>query len=240
MKKIYLLAACALMAGSISAKELSFQMGGKTLVPGETYGCSNVVLDTTWDTEYPDIAIDPHLFLVSDIAASDVTLTAECTSGQKIQVCAGGDCAKGTTVTKKDLVLQAGVPFATDFEYTDVTGKIPAADLNQLPVVVAEVTAMYGEDASTAVKVIIAMSTAENLKEASVTVIKEDAALRVVEGGLVYNVDKASTIALYDMSGKRVMSANVRGEGQLSTAGLARGIYAYTISGGKSGKIFVK
>lgn len=237
MKKIYMLAACALMAGSISAKELSFQMGGVTLVPGKTVTFTDIEIDTTIDPEYPDITMDPHISLVSDIAASDVTLTAVCTSGQKIQVCAGGQCETGTTVTKRNVVLEAGVPLPTQFEFQDLMGSY---NINDIPVVTTELSAMYGEDSSTQVKLIVMMGPEGKFE--SVTMIKADDALRVADGALLYNVEKASSISIFDMSGKRVISARVNGEGSLSTSGLAKGIYTYAISGGvtKTGKIFVK
>ena len=236
MKKIYILAACAMIAGTMSARQLTFEMGGVALEPGQTKGFTDIEIDTTIDPEYPDITMDPHLSLLSDVTSNDVTLTATCTSGQKIQVCAGGECVSNTTVTKTNVKVTAGEALATQFEYQDQTGMIA---IDKIPVVVTEISAMYGTDASTEVKCVIVMGTKDDVNAASITMIKEDDSLRAVAGGVAYNVNGKSSVALYDLNGRKVMETTVNGEGVIN---VPSGVYAFTVTGAVNaqGKVYVK
>ena len=52
--------------------------------------------------------MNPHINIISDVAANDIILIAECTSGQNIQLCAGGTCEMGKEITKTGVTLEAG------------------------------------------------------------------------------------------------------------------------------------
>ena len=63
-----------------------------------------------------------------------------------------------------------------------------------------------------------------------------------MNGGIEYSFEGTADVALYDLSGKKVLGAALSGQGTLSTAGLPAGIYVYAVNGcvSKSGKIAIK
>lgn len=217
--------ASVLVAGASQATELKFQMGGKDITPNTTVTFNEV------ETDFGEYLMDPKLFIVSDIDASNVSITADCTTGQKIQLCAGGECERGTKVSKTGVSMKANTPLNMLFEcmgYYDTEDEIPTN-------VTTEFTAQYAYNDSSIVKFILVM----NSKEGSVSLISVDNNLYVENGAIVYNVEEASTLALYNLGGEKVLEAVVSGEGSLSTSALQPGVYAYTL-GNKSGKLYVK
>ena len=72
--------------------------------------------------------------------------------------------------------------------------------------------------------------------------IAKDADLLFENGMLVYHLDGAATITLYDLQGRAVLSVDAEGNGSVSTSNLPAGIYAYGVEGcvKKNGKIYVK
>ena len=78
-----------------------------------------------------------------------------------------------------------------------------------------------------------------NPSSGTATIVADDAAFRAVSGGIQYTVGAPTAAALYSITGKKVLSANINGNGTLSTANLPAGIYIYTLNG-KSGKIVLK
>lgn len=226
MKKLYLLLACAISFGT-QAANLKLYMGDKEITPGSTVYFADYQAEE-YEPGVWDIMMNPHLSVESDFFTNTVTVTATCTSGHVIQMCAGGLCNKGETVVKKDLTLQTGQKLALDFEYMnqeyegaavpDVTTVISAVDGNGTPV---EFTIVMGPSATSLDKVIAA------------------GYVRSTAAGIEYSIDGTQQIALYSITGNRVLSATISGKGVLPTAGIAKGVYVYTL-GGTPGKIYVK
>ena len=234
MKKIYFAAALALAAtASMSAKELTFYLNQTEKVePGKeiTVNCLEKIMETE---EGIMGLLDPHLYIMGDVAGQ-VTATVECTSGQEIQFCLGGQCKSGKSVTVSDN-LEAGKMTNTLFEYMFLGSPLKYEDI---PVVTANVSANYVGDESTLVSFTITLDKGEN----AVSVIGIDNDFRPVNGGIEYSFEGTADVALYDLSGKKVLGAALSGQGTLSTAGLPAGIYVYAVNGcvSKSGKIAIK
>lgn len=234
MKKIYFAAALALAAtASMSAKELTFYLNQTEKVePGKeiTVSC----LEKRMETEEGIMGmLDPHLYIMGDVAGQ-VTATAECTSGQEIQFCLGGQCKSAATVTVTDNI-KAGEMNNMRFEYIFT---YPPVKFEDIPTVTTNISASYVGDESTLVSFTIVMDKGEN----AVSVIGIDNDFRPVNGGIEYSFEGTADVALYDLSGKKVLGAALSGQGTLSTAGLPAGIYVYAVNGcvSKSGKIAIK
>ena len=88
----------AAVAMAANAKELTFSMGDNTIANGSTVYFENIEVDSYEGGK--DIIMEPGIMLKSDVAASNIVVVAECKSGQKIQLCAGGACETGTSITK--------------------------------------------------------------------------------------------------------------------------------------------
>ena len=104
MKKLYFLMAALLVGGISQARELTFYFGNDVVEPNST-----VVLK--------EVVMAPPLYVSSDIYTKDLKITATCTSGQEIQLCAGGNCMTGPTVTKEGIKVQPDQKLALDLEY---------------------------------------------------------------------------------------------------------------------------
>ncbi len=88
MKK-QLLLTFALLSGALTANaDIDMYMGEQKLADNGTYTFNTITEDPIMG-----FIIDPHLSLLSTEDAM-VNITARCTSGQKIQMCAGGQCEK--------------------------------------------------------------------------------------------------------------------------------------------------
>lgn len=230
MKKLYILAACALMATSASAA-ITFYQGETPVANG-----SSIVFNEMETEDYGDgtwrYLMDPDLSLVSDKSSSVLSVTANCISGQQIQLCAGGNCVMGKSVTKSNISVSKNVPLNLLFECQgDGVAEIPTN-------VVTEISALYADDASSEVKFTITM----NSEEGSVKVLQ--GAQPVVFSGntLFFNLDGAATISFYSADGRILNSRNISGKGSISLSELPKGMAIYTISGAarRSGKILVK
>lgn len=221
MKKFYFLAASALLATSLQAQDLTFYMGDKVIEPGTT------VYSNEGEIESDFFQLDPHLSIVSATGGTIDYIKAECTSGVKVQMCCGGMCEMGETVTKTNIEAPAGEKVDLQFEAMgfeaapqDITTNISAAKGNE----------------------VVAFTIIMNYDEASVTIMKADETVRYNGSALLYNVNESSTITVYDAAGHKVMGAGVNGNGSIATDQLAKGVYLYNIRGAvnKSGKILVK
>lgn len=215
-----------MIAGIANAKTINFieEESGNVIPSGSTYTSSN----------YEDIVVqrlyDPKISVLCDESMT-VEMTAECTTGQTIMLCLGGNCVAGTTVTKKNVQLLGGEPMPTQFEYMWMEGE----DLPELVSTNLDIkeTGVLGGGASSSIVVVI------NTNTGAVSTLKVDDTFRYTNGVINYSVEKTSLVELYDTTGKCVLSREVSGNGTISTEGIATGIYMYRV-GNKTGKIFVK
>lgn len=218
-------AAAALTAQAVT---LTFSVNGQKVTPGSTVYFADYSAEE-YETGVWDIEMAPEVSIESDFFTNKVTVTAQCTSGDAIQMCAGGTCEKGETVVKENLTLRKGSPLDLQFEY--LNGEYEGATV---PDVTTKFTAVNGTDAPVEFTLVMGPSAAGI---ESVAVSKP--AVKVVRGGISYNCPKAAAFALYSITGQQVMSGTLSGQGIVSTASLPAGIYIFT-AGTVSGKIVVK
>lgn len=233
MVKYYFLAAAALLSvATADARELKFCQGDKTFANNERFVWSECKIDDYGD-EGKDYVYDPHISILSDVNASNVTVTAKCTSGQSIQLCCGGSCEVGPQITKQNIAVTANTPLATQLEQM---GSTSSAD-ELIPHVEVELTAQYADDDASLIKLEVVFDT-----NSGVSTVTVDNDFYATQGAIVYNIAGASEMSLYDMKGRRVLGATLSGNGTISTDGLSKGLYVYTLDGSttKSGKIFVR
>ena len=139
MKKIYAFIAVLFAAFSLSAGELTFYMGNRAIGNGAKVEFDDIEVEDFGDG-LGMITMDPNLSLVSDFDTRTVKVTAECITGQFINLCAGGQCESGKKIVKEGVFLVAGQKLPLLFEYmdmmwdpstpvpTDITTKISAVD----------------------------------------------------------------------------------------------------------------
>ena len=227
MKKIYLsMLALLLCFGVAEARKLTFYIGQTAITSGETVSFEDIVVDDYGD--YREVTMAPELYLTTDIYSSKISITAKCTSGQSIQMCAGGACEMGTTVTKQNVTLQPNALLDLKFDYiVELEGD------EAIPVVVTEFSAVDTAYPETAVSYTLVMG-----EKGSVTLIENRADLVAVAGGVQYNVEQPTQLELVDIQGCKVTEATVNGYGFLPVDAPA-GVYVYTF-GENSGKIYLK
>ena len=233
MKKLYTLLAGLLVCGMSQARELTFYLGNNVIEPNTT-----VIFDDI--EEIPagankEVTMAPELYISSDIYTSKLKITATCTSGQEIQMCAGGNCMTGTTVTKENVKVQADQKLDLEFEYLTIMPKDDVA-----PCVTTIIEAQDGTYTETLKSFTLVMNSNGT---GSVTLIENNNRLLAVEGGLKYNLEAESTVEVFNLSGVKMLERNVSGTGIISTTALESGIYLYTVrnaQGKASGKIFIR
>ncbi len=233
MKKLYLIMAGLLVCGMSQARELTFYLGNNVIEPNST-----VIFDDI--EEIPagankEVTMAPELFISSDIYTSKLMIKATCTSGQEIQMCAGGNCMTGTTVTKEGIKVQADQKLNLQFEYIATMPKDETA-----PCVATTIEAQDGTYTDTFKSFTLVMNSNGT---GAVTLIENNNRLLAVEGGLKYSLEAESTVELFNLSGIKMLESNVSGSGIIFTSDLESGIYLYTIKnaqGKASGKVFVR
>ena len=227
MKKFLLLLAGVSAYMSADAIELTFWMGNQHITPDQTVKFTDIDIVNYDEDGYKEVKMDPKLSISSNIFSSDVKITATCTSGQSIQMCAGGLCRGGVTVTKEGVTVRPNQKLDLGFDYA---GEF---DLDEtIPTVVTVIEAEDVQESDSKVQFIIEMGEAG----ASVSTIEVNDDFKAVEGGVAYSADKDYTLTITTMSGVNVYTANVSGEGFIS---LDKGLYVYTF-GSRSGKIYIK
>lgn len=233
MKKLYILMAGLLVCGMPQARELTFYLGNNVIEPNTTVTFDDI-------EEIPagankEVTMAPELYISSDIYTSKLNITATCTSGQEIQMCAGGNCMTGTTVTKENIKVQPDQKLPLEFEYIATMPKDDVA-----PCVTTTIEAQDGTHTETFKSFTIVMNSNGT---GGVTLIENDNRLLAVEGGLKYSLEAESTVEVFNLSGVKMLESNVSGAGIISTAALKSGIYLYTIrnaQGEASGKVFIR
>lgn len=224
MKK-HLLLAFALLPGALSANAaIDMYMGEQKLADNGTYTFNTI----TEDPNTGGFMIDPHLSLLSTEDAM-VNITARCTSGQKIQMCAGGQCENAPTVRKEDITLQANVKLDLQFEYIDNQ----VDDQSQLPKNITTVFTIEGDEELS--YTLVMNSDGSGIQ----AIVDRDRNVAYANGELIYDLSKPSKLTLCDTNGRVVLNAAVSGNGSVTLAKLAKGIYIYRL-GQNTGKIVVR
>ena len=227
MKKFLLALSCMFAIYSANAIELTFWMGNHKITPGSTVEFNDITVNVYEDDQYKEVIMKPDLSISTNIYSSSVKITATCTSGQSIQLCAGGTCRGGETVTQEKVTVRPNPNVALGFDYI---GEFDLDD--EIPVVVTVIEAEDVNESGSRVQFVIEMSE----KNASVSEIEVLDELKAVDGGLSYKCDEATDLVVTTLAGVSVFSATVSGEGHIA---LDKGLYVFTF-GGKSGKIYVR
>ena len=227
MKKLYLIACAAMLGLTAQAREFTFFMGNTPVTPGTTVTFEKI--EITDEGGYFSVMMDPDLYVSSDIFTNTAVIKATCTSGQGINLCAGGSCSSGTTVTKENVTISTNqkVPLKYDFigEYDTV---------EEIPTVISEIEATDAKYPEVKASFTIVMG-----RNAGVTVIENSPELRFNGSALEYDLAAPATLALFNATGTQVLSAQLEGRGTLSTTDLEAGIYVYSLNG-KTNKIYIR
>lgn len=227
MKKL-LLAAALFAAIGAQAQTFTLTWGAdkKTAAPGESIHFTGF---KPFEMNNCDIFVTS-----SEATTIDATLAANGKEG--FQICAGGSCETvgGMTnpdykITKKNLTLKANNPYDLQIEVFSPT---------EPEYLIGTLTINVSGKPETSQEYIIVV----NDNTGGVSMIAKDADLLFENGMLVYHLDGAATITLYDLQGRAVLSVDAEGNGSVSTSNLPAGIYAYGVEGcvKKNGKIYVK
>lgn len=222
MKKFSILLACAAMALAANAQAVKFYYQGKPVETDKT-----LTFGDTEDDGFGSYMFKPEVFLKASSMAT-VRVKAECTTGQNVNLCFGGQCGvESTTVESNPTNIMANQLYALEYDYVsnDPINEVIKTNVSVINDITEEVFS----------KITIVFDPAY----ASVNVIESDKAVSYYDGELIYNVEKAADFALFSTDGKRVISATVQGNGSFSTSSLAKGIYVYRL-GNDTGKIIVK
>lgn len=222
MKK-HLLLALALLPGALTANAaIDMYMGEQKLDIDGTY-----TFNTITDYDLGGYMIDPGLSVVST-EDTEAIITAECTSGQKIQMCCGSNCVTETTVIK-NVELKANTALSLQFEYLDMN----LSDQANMPKNITTIITV--EDINAQSYTIVLNADGSGIA----AVVDGDRNVAYANGELVYNVSKPCNLTLCDTNGRIVLDAAVNGNGSMSLANIAKGIYIYRL-GQNAGKILVK
>ena len=136
---------------------------------------------------------------------------------------------RGSEIVKNNVEVESKSKLYLKFEYREeIEGET-------IPEVVTEFEAYDTNYPNTKVSFTLVM----NSESGALTVIKNNASFRAVAGGIEYSLDAPATVELYSITGRKVLSAHLEGNGTLSTASLPKGIYVYTL-GDKSGKLYIR
>lgn len=229
MKKSLLLIG-GLMTSAVMMADINLYMGGQELTPGQTYWYNE--MNVSDEGNYVSVKIDPSLSIKADKLTFDVQVTAECTSGQKIQMCCGSECVKEVKVVKSGIMLDANNALNLDFEFMEDFDS--ADDIPQGITTLFTVEELGVESSKKTYTLIL------NDANGSVDVIERDSDVMVVGDALTYNLSEPARIAIYSLNGSRIIDRSVNGTGSIDLSSLGKGIYVYRLTGASnlSGKIF--
>lgn len=227
MKKFLLLMAGISVCLCADAITLTFWMGNKQITPDETVKFTDIQITEYEEDEYKEVKMDPNLYISSNIFSSDVKITATCTSGQSIQMCAGGTCRGGEKVVKEGVTVRPNQKLELGFDYSD------EFDLDEkIPTVTTLIEAEDVTESGSKVQFVIVMGE----KDASISTVEVADDFKAVEGGIAYKTDEPCSVKIATVSGISVYSGTVSGNGTINLPG---GLYVYTF-GNRSGKIYIR
>lgn len=234
MRKIYTLLLALLIAGTVSARQLTFYKGTAPIAPGA------VIASTQYEVEdigggYKALTIDPDLYLGTDIYSSKIKVSAVCTSGQDIQMCAGGKCEAGKSVVKENVTIQTGNKIPLQLEYINYE----LAPGEAIPTLTVEIEAQDVEHPETLVKMTVVMGPDAAAGLTEIVIPNE---VRSTRHGIEYNLASPATISIYSITGTQVLAVKASGRGSVSTHSLRPGIYIYAVNGATrtTGKLHVR
>jgi len=226
MKKFYLAVAATLFATCAQAQTLQFKLGDQVLEPGQKVEYNEI--EITDEPDYYEWSIEPPLYIVGS-ETENINATAKCTSGHQIMFCMGLSCQFGTDVSIENYQITANKPEYVQFHINGYDKNIPTDIITNFLVYYTN-----NEDVSTTLTLIL-----NNSQVKTATIYEEGEELVSINGALEYSVNGTSDLTLYTTDGRRVLNQTVSGNGSVSTASLANGVYVYTL-GTKSGKVIVK
>lgn len=228
MKKFYLILSALAVAASVHAGDIKFMLGDKTLSKGETIEFNEIE-----DDGYGTFVIKPDLAVIDTQATTSGSVVADCTTGQDIQMCCGGNCMRGSKVTKTGLTFAANKKLGLEFEYMDFMAE-SKDDLDKD--ITVNFTAEDGKGGSSTLVLVMNSS-----KGGVAAVLGDKPEVKLVGNLLIYKVNGTSTLSLHNILGVRAMQTVVSGSGSLNLNDLPKGIYVYSIQGDTSlsGKISI-
>lgn len=230
MKKFLAFAFVALTAiAPLSARELKFYNGDTPVESGSRLEFTNYN-KTSIGNGMVEVSFEPDLYLWSDIFTNTVTLTANCVSGQAIQLCAGGDCVSAESVTKENIKLTTNQKLFLQFEYIAELGENEV-----VPEVVTEISAVDTKYENIKADITVVLNSSSGVT----SIYVNDSSFKAVAGAISYDFASLTEVNLYSLSGERILTSVVEGCGQISTTALASGLYLYK-AGNKSGKIYIR
>ena len=227
MKKLYLTLLGALLTFGASARELTFYMGDTPIANGATVHSHALEMEDYGD--FKEIKMDPDLYISSDIFTSDVQIKVTCLTGQAVQLCAGGNCMKGSEITKTNVKISTGQKLPLQYDY------VAELDADEpIPTVTSLIEAVDTKYPETAKSFTITLTDV-----AGVTVVENKTAFTLTPAGIVYNLDSAQHFTMYNITGLCVYNSELLGTGIVPTSNLAKGVYVYR-AGKHTGKFIVK
>ena len=229
MKKLLL--SLVLLGGAIigADAQLTFLLDNEPLASGsvidfEGYKFANGMLEVT-----------PPLELVSGKTAN-VTVNAK--ANEEVQLCLGIQCKSSKDVTVQDKMI-AGEAQDLQFHYMKYIGM--NVETVEVPAITAVITAYYDDDPDNAITITVNMG--GELANAGVeSLVANGAGIYVNGKTLNYDLNGASEINVYSLSGKALISRSVAGSGSISLGSLPKGVYVYRVNGkaAKTGKFIIK
>lgn len=246
MKKFLLSAALfssAILAGY--AQTLSFlDKDNNVIENGSTYVFEgSEIWGTVEDGKavgFAMLVINPELSIVSTTDAM-VTVRTSSRNDSPYQLCAGGECVistmVGPVITKDKVNLTAD-----KIQSLELDANIQFMDGEEVitPYYDILVEAWYNDNPNNKISFTLHMG---NLNDAGVEGISAlGTSVSVIGKSLKYDVVGNSTLSVYSLSGKTLVSKNIAGTGNISLANLPKGVYVYKLSGknGKSGKFIIR
>lgn len=217
MKKIYTLILSMLCVLGAQAIELSFWLGNQKITPGSTVEFTDIIVD---DYEsYIDVKMEPAIYLSTNIYSSDVKVTARCTSGESIEMCAGGLCKGGEEVVKDKVTLRPAQKLDLEFHFWSDYDSV-----DDIPVVITEFEAEDTTEPGSKVTFTLVMKS----PSASVSEIESDNGIQAVAGGLKYDFGHTASLSICTVDGVCLYSSKVNGSGIVA---LERGLYIVSVDG---------
>lgn len=232
MKKFYLLLAALLVAGVANAS-LTFYMGDQKIEPNTTITFNDIHKEFVgvWN-----VTMDPGLYIESDIFTNKLAITSTCTTGQTVQMCAGGNCESGTSVSKTGITARTNTKLPLQFEYMGEFENEADIPTN----ISVHFYAQDGTNESTRVEFDLIL----NSNGTALTIVEAVRPIRYTTAGLEYNLSGRGNISLYDITGRQVMNVAAEGQGTVNTHTLPAGLYIYSVrkpdGSRQTGKIYVK